>query len=144
MTSNSYQMRIHNHTETALAGHLLPSERIEAVVVQGGPAIAFGIWARLLPFASLVGGAMPHLVVTNERLLVCEFGRGFPAKGDAAVAPATVTAERVRHPGEMVDFARSARELDEPGRMLKPKVVRIDESTTFWPAKGWSFEPAAA
>jgi len=137
-------MRIHNHTETALAGHMLPSERIEAVVAQGGPAVAFGIWARLLPFASVFGGAIPHLVVTNERLLVCDFGRGFPAKGNAAVAPATVTAERVRRPGEVVGFARSARELDEPGRTLKPKPVRIDGTTTFWPAKGWSFETATA
>lgn len=137
-------MRIHNHTETALAGHLLPNERIEAVVAQGGPAFAFGIWARLLPFASIFGGAIPHLVVTNERLLLCDFGRGFPAKANAEVEPATVTAGRVRRPGEMVEFAKSARELDEPGRTLKPKAIRIDEATTFWPAKGWSFETATA
>ena len=144
MTSNRYQMRIHNHTEMALAGLLLPGEQIEAVVAQGGPAFAYAIWSRLLPFASVVGGAIPHLVVTNERLLLCDFGRGFPAKVDVQVAPATITAERIRRPGETVNFAQSARQMDEPNRLLNPKAIRIDESTTFWPARGWTFETAAA
>ena len=141
MNPTSYEGRLHAHAETALAGYLQPTERIEGLMVQAGPTLLFTIWARLLPLARIASRfAIPHLVITNERLLLCEFGRGFPAKDPAEIETAKVTAERARRQGEVIKYVTTARELDEPGRVVKRRAIRIDSEHTFWPGKGWEFD----
>lgn len=124
----------------ALVGQLYENEVIEAFATVTPLGLIVGL-PVVRALRQLRRKPIPYLVISNERVLIINIAGKFPPRELDAVVPADIVEQRLRRAGESYEFPSSAREFQEPGRIMSVwAVVEITvNDSTFFTQRGWNF-----